>query len=166
MRSTDILADSLSRIAENVHGVLDGIDADGLVWRPENHGNSVAWLIWHLTRVQDSHIADLAGTEQVWIVDGWVDRFGLDLPAGHTGYAHSSDDVAKVDVRDRELLRGYHDATHAATLRYLEGLSDADLDEVIDENWDPPVRRGVRLVSLVDDDAQHVGQAAFVAGLR
>lgn len=49
---------------------------------------------------------------------------------------------------------------------YLAGLDAADLDEVIDRHWDPPVTRGVRLVSVYADALQHVGQAAYVLGLQ
>jgi hypothetical protein len=45
-------------------------------------------------------------------------------------------------------------------------VTPADLDRVVDKRWDPPVTLGVRLVSVVDDDAQHVGQAAYVRGLQ
>ncbi len=54
---------------------------------------------------------------------------------------------------------------HARTAEFVAGLSAADLDRVVDESWDPPVTLGVRLVSVVDDDAQHAGQAAYVRGL-
>jgi hypothetical protein len=53
---------------------------------------------------------------------------------------------------------------HARTAGFLRGLTDNDLDRVVDENWDPPVTLGVRLVSVLDDDLQHVGQAAYVRG--
>ncbi len=45
------------------------------------------------------------------------------------------------------------------------GLQPADLDVVVDERWDPPVTLGVRLVSVVNEVNQHVGQAAYVRGL-
>ena len=62
-------------------------------------------------------------------------------------------------------LRAYHDAVYARTIEYVRTLQDADLDRVVDTSWDPPVTLGVRLVSVVNDDQQHVGQAAFVRGL-
>lgn len=165
MRTTEVLIDSIGRVAENVSAVLDDITAVQLTYRPSPQSNSIAWLIWHLTRVQDAQISDVAGTDQVWITGGWFETFGLPLPPGDTGYAHSPDDVGKVVVTDPGLLRDYHRATHRATVDYLGGLSDADLDDIVDENWNPPVTLGVRLVSIIDDDAQHVGQAAYVKGM-
>lgn len=165
MRSTDILIDGFSRVAENVHAALDGITADQLNRRPTPTANTIAWLIWHLTRVQDAQIADVAGTEQVWTASGFHERFGLPIPAAASGYGQSAEEAGKVVVNDPALLADYYDATHRVTAGYLADLSDDDLDRVVDDRWDPPVTLGVRLVSIVDDDAQHVGQAAYVKGL-
>ena len=98
----------------------------------------------------------------VWTRDGWVDRFGLDLPRDDTGYGHSADDVAKVRA-SAELLAGYYHAVHDMTLEFVETLSDADLERIVDRRWKPPVTASARLVSIVDDCAQHLGQAAYCA---
>jgi len=165
MTPADLLTDALARVLEDVEAVLDGLDDDVLAQRPTPDTNTIAWLIWHLTRVQDDHVADVAGWEQTYTADGWNERFGYDLDPADIGYGHSSAQVAKVTVDAPDLLVGYHDAVHEQTVRYVGGLTDADLDEVIDENWDPPVTLGVRLVSFLADGLQHVGQAAFVRGI-
>ncbi|MBD0862092.1 DUF664 domain-containing protein [Gordonia sp. zg691] len=165
MRSTDVLTDGLGRIAENVHAVLDGLSADVLNRAPGPGANTIAWLVWHLTRVQDVQVADVAGTDEVWVGGGWVDRFGLPFSPADTGYGHSADEAARVVVDDAALLRNYYDATHAVSVEYIAALTDSDLDRIVDDNWDPPVTLGVRLVSVIDDDAQHIGQAAYLRGL-
>ncbi|MFE9674282.1 DinB family protein [Streptomyces sp. NPDC006259] len=165
MHAKDILIDGYGRVREEVHAVVDGLDPDDLDARPSADTNSVAWLVWHLTRVQDDHVADAFGLDQVWLSQDWEKRFGLDLPRRDTGYGHSSAEVAKVRVTDGDLLTGYHDAVHAQTLQALRGTGAADLERVVDERWDPPVTLGVRLVSVLSDDLQHVGQAAYVRGL-
>jgi uncharacterized damage-inducible protein DinB len=161
----DVLVDGFERVREVVHQVVDGLGADELAARPASGANSIGWLVWHLTRIQDDHVAGVAGTEQVWTSGGWADRYGLPLDPADTGYAHTADQVATVRVPSGELLTGYYDAVHEATLRYVGGLTDADLDRVVDTNWDPPVTLGVRLVSVISDDLQHAGQAAYVRGL-
>jgi uncharacterized damage-inducible protein DinB len=164
MNSADVLIDSFERVAQDVAAVLDGLDDQTLSARVTADANTIAWLIWHLTRVQDDHIADVAGEEQLWTSQGFAKRFDLSFPHGDTGYGHSSEHVAKVRV-SAELLGEYFDAVHARTKTYLATLSDADLERVVDDRWDPPVTLGVRLVSILNDDAQHVGQAAYVRGL-
>ncbi len=163
--TTDLLVDAFGRIREVVHEVLDGLPAEHLDVRPDPQANSIAWLVWHLARVQDDHVADVAGRPQAWTEDGWAERFGLELPVVDIGYGHSSDDVARVSRLSTELLTGYVDAVHARTVEFVAGLTDDDLARVVDERWDPPVTLGVRLVSVISDDLQHAGQAAYLAGM-
>ncbi|GCB52987.1 DinB family protein [Streptomyces sp. NL15-2K] len=165
MHAKDILIDGYSRIQEEVHAAVEGLDLDDLHARPSDAANSIAWLIWHLTRVQDDHIADAFGLDQVWLSQDFQKRFGLDLPRRDTGYGHTPAKVAKVRVDSGDLLTGYYDAVHAQTLQALHELTAKDLERIVDERWDPPVSLGVRLVSVLSDDLQHVGQAAYVRGL-
>jgi uncharacterized damage-inducible protein DinB len=164
MTVAELLRDLFERVATDVHGAVEDLDLDALTHRVDGTANSISWLVWHLTRVQDDHVADAADTEQVWTADGWARRFGLPFDDGAIGYGQGSDDVAAVRA-DAGLLLGYHDAVHARTLQYVDGLVDGDLDRVVDERWDPPVTLGVRLISVANDDLQHAGQAAFVRGV-
>ncbi|OLT12892.1 hypothetical protein BJF78_22995 [Pseudonocardia sp. CNS-139] len=164
MNTAELLTDAFGRIGDEVHAAVDGLSVEQLGHRVGPQANSIAWLVWHLARVQDDHVAEVAGTEQVWTAQGWAERFGLPFVPRATGYGQSSAEVAEVKA-DAELLAGYYDAVAAHTLAYVGGLSDADLDRVVDERWDPPVTLGVRLVSVIGDDEQHVGQAAFVRGI-
>ncbi len=164
MTSADLLVDAFGRIREVVHRAVGGLTPEQLAFRVDPEANSIAWLVWHLTRIQDDHVAGVAGTEQAWTGQGWVDRFGLPFDPLATGYGHRPADVAAVRAPG-ELLVGYHDAVHRQTVGYVEGLQDADLGRIVDRSWDPPVTLGVRLVSVIADDLQHAGQAAFVRGV-
>jgi uncharacterized damage-inducible protein DinB len=165
MHAKDILIDAYSRIREEVHAAVEGLDPDDLNARPAETANSISWLIWHLTRIQDDHVADAAELDQVWLAQGWEKRFGLDLPRRDTGYGHTAAKVAKVRVESGDLLIGYYDAVHEQSLEFVRGLTAKDLERVVDERWTPAVTLGVRLVSVLADDLQHVGQAAYVRGL-
>jgi uncharacterized damage-inducible protein DinB len=165
MTSAQLLTDAFDRIREEVHQVVDSLKPDELAYRVDVGANSIAWLVWHLSRVQDDHIAGVAGIPQVWTERGWAKRFGLPLDTMDTGYGHQSAEVAKVQVDSGELLTGYYDAVYEQTIDYVTTLTDKDLPRVVDRNWDPPVTLAVRLVSVVSDGLQHVGQAAFVRGV-
>ena len=164
MRTSELLTDAIDRVREQVPGLVEGLDEDDLAWRPDPESNSIAWLLWHLTRIEDDHVAEVAGTGQAWLDDAWMARFELPLPAEDHGFGHSSEQVAAVRASG-ELLVGYHAAVAERASSYLATLTDADLDRVVDERWDPPVTLGVRLVSVVCEVNQHVGQAAYVRGL-
>ena len=164
MSSAELLIDAFDRVREVVHDAVDGLSEDDLAYRVDEGTNSIAWLVWHLTRVQDDHVADAAGLDQVWTAKGWADRFGLPFDAQATGYGDSADDVAAVRV-SAELLIAYHDAVYEQTVDYVRGLTDDDLPRVVDTRWDPPVTLAVRLVSVISDDLQHAGQAMFLRGI-
>jgi uncharacterized damage-inducible protein DinB len=165
MRSRDVLTYAYEQIEETLTRTVEGLGPDELGRRVQPGANPVGWLVWHLLRVQDDHVADVAGTEQVWTAEGWAGRLGLPLDDAATGYGMSDDEVDAVRVPSADLLLGYSRAVHARSAEFLRGLSDEDLDRVVDTRWDPPVTLGVRLVSVLSDDLQHLGQAAYVRGL-
>ena len=159
-----LLLDGFGRLPDSVHGVVEGLTVEELTYRLDAESNTIAWLVWHLTRVQDDHVAGAAGSDQVWTKAGWADRFGLPFPVSAHGYGQSSDDVAQVRS-SASLLVGYFDAVYERSVEFLSGLSEADLDRVVDTRFDPPVTLGVRLVSVLADDLEHVGQAALIRGV-
>lgn len=163
--SADLLADAFGRVQEAVHEAVEGLTAEQSAARINGTANSIAWLVWHLTRVQDDHIADVADQEQVWFAEGFVNRFRLPLDSRAIGYGHTSDEVASVKVEDPQLLLDYHDAVHRRAVAYVRSLKDADYDRIVDRSWDPAVSLAVRLISVVTDTLMHVGQAQYVRGI-
>lgn len=164
MKAVDVLTDAFGRIHEVVHEAAEGLTVKDLHVRLHPRANSIAWLVWHLSRIQDDHVADASGQEQVWLAQDWVGRFGLPFRPESTGFGHSSKQVAETQVGSSELLLGYFDAVHEQTMGFITGLSAGPLNRIVDESWDPPVTLGVRLVSVIADDLQHAGQAAFIRG--
>ncbi len=165
----EILRDSFNRIIEHVDELTDGLTDEVSFFRPtfngrQVEGNSIAWLIWHSARIQDAQLAYIAGHEQVWFTGGWVDRFALDLPRDAHGYGHTTEEVGRVRA-PADLLAGYYHAVHRMTLEYVASVSNEELARIVDENWNPPVTASVRLVSIIDDCAQHLGQAAYLRGI-
>jgi hypothetical protein len=161
----ELLVDAFGRVRETVQQTVADLGAEELNARLDPAANPIAWLVWHLSRVQDDHVADAAELEQVWLRDGWVGRFGLPLDPKAIGYGHTSEEVAAVRVEDPRLLVDYHEAVHRQTVGYVSGLRDADFDRIVDRSWDPAVTLGVRLISVVNDTMMHIGQAQYIRGL-
>ena len=165
MRTPELFAAAFATIRDLVESTVDGLDPATLAFRPDSDANSIGWLIWHLTRVEDDHVAGVAQVPQAYTTGGFAERFALPFEVGDIGYGHSSEEVRAVKLPDPTLLVDYHLAVARSTLGYVSGLDDDDLDRVVDRNWDPPVTAGVRLQSVVSDCLQHLGQAAYVRGL-
>jgi hypothetical protein len=161
----DVLLDGFSRVHDSTHRAVTGLSSDELEARLDADANSVGWLVWHLSRICDDHVGDVAGREQLWLADGWSERFGFPFDRFATGYGQTSHEVAEVRGVTAEQLLGYHDAVFDQAVRFLRGLSEADLERVVDTSFDPPVTLAVRMVSVMSDGLQHAGQAAFVRGV-
>jgi Protein of unknown function (DUF664) len=164
VESSDLLLTAFDNVETVVRRALDGIDPALLTARIDPEANTVGWLVWHLNRVQDDHVAEVADRAQAYTENGWADRFALPFDPSAIGYGFSSDDVAKTQVTDPQLLVDYHADVHARTAEFLRTLSADDLDRIVDRRWDPPVTLGVRLLSVIGDDLQHAGQAALLRG--
>jgi len=167
MTSADLIVDAFGRIRETVSDTIYGLTPTQLTYRVEVDANPIAWLIWHLTRIQDDHLAAAFNVPQVWLAGGWAARFGLHADSMETGYGHNELEVATLSdsVSLSGLLADYHEATYEQTIKLVSGITEADLDRVVDTSWRPPVTLGVRLVSVINDSMQHAGQAAYVRGI-
>lgn len=165
MDVTSLLIDLYGRIPPLAREAVDGLGADDLTRQAVPGTNPIAWLLWHIARVQDAEISGRLGAEQLWITGDWAASFGLEPDPSNHGYGHSPEDVARVRPKSPEACLAYLDAAHEQTLSLLRSTTPEGLDEVVDRNWDPPVILGVRLVSIADDGLQHVGQANYVRGL-
>ena len=165
MNLRDGLTHVFAEIGRRTASTVEGLDAAALAWRPDAEANSIAWLVWHLARVQDGHVAEIAGRPQVWTEQSWAEQFGL--PAGYddSGYGHTPAQVGEIQPGEEHVLRRYAEAVATMVRDYLDGASADDFDRVIDRSYDPPVTVGVRLFSVVGDALQHLGQAAYIRGL-
>jgi uncharacterized damage-inducible protein DinB len=165
LEASEILIDAYTRIQELVHRSTEGLTQKQLTYRPEEGSNSIAWLVWHLTRIQDGHLAAATGNDEAWMTDGWAEKFGLPAELSVNGQGDGPAEVAALRPHDPDVLLGYHDAVVERTRAYLRTVDSAELDRIIDRSYDPPVSVGVRLVSVISDNSQHAGQARYLNGM-
>jgi len=165
LESSTILIDAYTRIQELVHRAVEGFTQDQLAYRPEEGSNSIAWLIWHLTRIQDGHLAAVTGLEEAWATEGWADKFGMPQDASFNGQGDGPAEVAAHRPEGPEVLLAYHDVVVDRTRAFLRTVHGAGLDRIVDRSYDPPVSAGVRLVSVLSDGLQHAGQALYLRGI-
>ena len=158
MKVADFAADALSNMSDRLITGLDGLSVEQQCYRPDPDANTIAW---HMTRVQDHHIADLEGGNQLWIDGGWDKEMGMSSDLDD----HSSEQVGALVPPNPTVLAEYQAAVAKRTDTYVRGLTEEQFDEIIDRAWDPPVTRGVRITSVVNETAQHVGQVSYLRGL-
>ena len=100
---------------------------------PEQGSHSIAWCLWHTSRVEDLIISRVTGQEPVWSEE-WAARTGLPFDGFGTGM--SDDDARDVRVGDMAALAGYQDAVIERTTQFLANATDEDLEREI------PARNG------------------------
>ena len=161
-----LIIDGYGRVWQVLEEALDRLPQDDLNQQPRPDCNSMGWLTWHLTRVQDDHIASLMGKGQLWTSEGWHAKFNRAPEPKDIGFGHSSEDVAAFQSPDVKTLLDYHRAVLERTKGYIATLSLSDLDRELNEPWYQPLPTvGVRLISIMSDSLQHAGQIAYLCGL-
>ena len=169
MTIAEILIDALSRSRERFDRAFDGVTLEQANTRPTPdlapRIDSLTWLAWHTAREIDLQISLMAGQEFVWFTGGHRERFALPLPDDTQDWRHTPEEAAQVVVGDLSVLTAYLDDAYAMAYGYMRSLAPERLDDIIDSSWDPPVTRGARLVSIIDDAAQHSGQAVYTRRL-
>jgi hypothetical protein len=161
MNTADFVAQALNSVRSSVALTLDGLSPQQLAHRPGPESNPVGWLIWHMARMQDRGISTITGDPQVWITGGWHERYGMDADPDNTGMGHDAAQVSAFTAPDVATLLQHYDAILKNTLKYLEAVSPHGLDRVIHEST-----IGERLLSVLNGNMQHIGQAGYVRGLN
>jgi hypothetical protein len=161
MIATDILLDGFTRVHDSLHRMLPDLSETELAQEPHP---SIGWLAWRLTRVMDNNASRLAGKKQLWVADGWGERFGMTPSPYDFGRsaAHSREQVRAFRA-SAGLLLAYHDAVYERMKNYLGGLSAEELARQIDaDRYQPPPTIAVRLISVLENAMVNQGQIGYL----
>jgi len=142
---------------------LEGLTEAELYWHATLDSNSIAWLVWHMARVEDGWInSTIAGGESVWDSGGWAGRTGVTYDSG--GYGQTAEEARSMPVVDVGVLIDHYDAVRAAAFKVIDDMSDEDLSQSF--------TRGKRSVTwswilghVLVEEAQHLGQVGFIRGM-
>ncbi len=166
MEWRELIVDGYDRLPDLMKKALVGVRMAELDRQLHRDCNSLGWTAWHLTRVQDSQIADLMGEEQLWIKDGWYKKFNRPADPDDTGYGHTAEQVRAFKSPSVKAQLDYLRAVVGRTKQYLASLTPSDLDRELNEPWQQPLPTvGVRIVSVLADCHQHAGEASYIRGL-
>ena len=167
MSDVDTTIFALQRNWDMVSTAVDGVDDDTLKAMPNSDSNSMAWLVWHMTRVADRFIySRFQETGQLWTAAGWHDRFGMEADPDDFGMGWSTEKVAAWDCPSRDVLMGYYDAVNAAARSYINGLDADGLARRVTAPGPPGSTMSVAdaLGILLWDNIVHGGQIAYARG--
>ena len=165
MSATEITMSALSRNWGMVDKALEDVDDAMLGDRPNDESNSMGWLLFHMSRIVDRFVHTWCQeTPQVWIKDGWHEKFGLDDDLNNTGGGWTKEQVATWQLPPKESVVGYYESVKAAATKYIESLSASDMERQLEIPPRPPMSVGTFLGIVVFDNCVHGGQIAYLRG--
>ena len=166
MRWQYLMVDAYQQMSQELEQVLDGLMVEDLHQRPSPGANPIGWLAWHVTRSCDRLLGDVVLGEQIWISEGWHKKFNRPPDLNDTGVGHTDAQVDGLEIADVKTLLDYHRAVIKPLLRYLDRLTENELDRECANSQHPGTTRAVhsRLIGALNN-MQHVGQAGYVRGL-
>jgi uncharacterized damage-inducible protein DinB len=163
MKPIELIVKSLEESRQYVADAIKGLSQDDIAWRPKTHSNSIAFLLWHVARVEDLWINRiLLGEKEVYELEGWHKKFNT--PAQDSGFGY---DVAKLKswpVPKLALLKEYAAVVREKTLAYLKSVNEKKLDEPKDFGWSKG-NVGSALSHLITEVAEHSGQIGYLRGI-
>lgn len=165
MEAAGLVSDALGRVGQMVRVALKDLSPEEMLAPPKPH---IAWLAWHIARVQDTNFSGLLDRPQLWIADGWHRRFAMppDPRDYGSGHRQTCEQVDAFTCTDKPLLLAYHDAVFEQTKNYLATVANADLNRVLNEpQYSPLPTLSIRLASVINCNTRHAGQIEYLRGL-
>ena len=161
----DVVRSGLREYTDHLKRAVDGLSPVELKWQPSLSATHINWLVWHVGRVEDGWVNEYLGeAEPLWRSDGWAGRFGLASDRG--GYGDTAEDIAGFPEIPMPDLLAYLATVRQSTLVLLDSLTEADLPQTrTTTRRQPPPTVAWTLAHLLVENAQHVGQIAYIRGL-
>jgi len=164
MEAKEIILKSLEESQEYLNKALDRLTEEEIAWAPGAESNSIAFILWHVARTEDTWVNGvIQGENEIYDAGGWQERLGT--PPKESGYSYTKEQLQAWPVPKLELLRGYADSVREKTMAVLQSITAEKLSETVGTG---PVRdtRGVILAHLITEIALHVGQIHYLHGLH
>jgi len=140
----------------------DDLTEDQMHYQSTPDSNSIAWMVWHSSRIKDQVTASIVGESEVWLADGWAERFGIAPEAN--GIGDRPEQVTSFRVRS-DFLLGYADAAHNVTIQRLSKILPAQLAQpsryVLGDTR--PVWRSLQ--GMLGDAYSHAAQVSYLRGM-
>ena len=154
---------TFTRSVNSIKQATTGLSDEQLYFQPIQDTNSIAWLAWHLSRRKDYYSSKLVGDEQVWVTEGWYQRFGM--TAEETGLGHTPEQVTAFRPAPA-LLFGYVEAANNAAMDRISRLRPELLDREVELDANRGMRPAWQMFNpMISDCLQHLGQISYLRGV-
>jgi len=163
MDEKEIVKASLAESWDFVSWSVDGLTKDEISISVKPECNSIAFILWHMTRAEDLWINRvILGIEEIYESSHWREKLGT--PAGDSGFRYTVEQLKAWPVPELDLLMEYARDVRQKTLEYLDTIPREKLtDRISFLGKSSPI--GDILAHLITEIALHGGQVAYLRGL-
>ena len=159
----EAIQSGLEEYLQALRRALEGLTPTEIRWQPTPHTNHIAWLVWHMARVEDGWVSRLRRQPAIWQTEGWAERFHMDPM--DSGAGQTMEEVRAMPEIPLPDQMAYFDAVRAVTRHYLAQAAEADLAQEYPHPRLGP-RTGAWIVGhILVEESQHVGQVALLRGM-
>jgi uncharacterized damage-inducible protein DinB len=159
----EAIQSGLEEYLQALQRTIEGLTPDEMRWQPTPHTNHIAWLVWHLARVEDRWVSRLRQAPEVWNDEGWANRFRMDPESN--GFGQTMEEVRAMPEIALQDLMAYFDAVRVVTRHYLEQATDADLAQTYPHPRFGECTGAWIVGHILVEESQHVGQVALIRGM-
>ncbi len=160
----DIILGSLQQSQGFLAKALDDLTQEEASWRPTSECNSIAFILWHLARVEDYFMSRVIQRQtETYEAEGWQQKLGT--APRDMGFGYTVEKLQAWPVPKLEIIRGYHEAVRLKTLAFLESATPEKLAEVPRPDRSPD-SIGISLGHMATELALHISQIAYLRGVK
>jgi len=164
MQLAEAIIKSLEQSQGYLSKALDGLTQEEAVWSPATESNSIAFILWHMTRVEDFFVIRVIQREvELYEAEGWRKKLGT--PAKDTGFEYTFEQLRAWPVPKLAIIRGYADSVRKRTLALLNSIAPERLSELARPDRSPD-SIGDILCRITTEIALHTGQIAYIRGIQ
>ncbi len=143
---------------------VDSLTNEERRFQPTDESFHIDFAVWHMARTEDGWVQHFAGRNFVWRRDCWFEKIGL--PEEDEGYGYSAEQVSNMPKFDFKGILDYYEAVRHETNKYIAGLDEETLDHIPHPDILPRYTVGRMFSHLIVEEAQHVGQIAYLRGIQ
>jgi len=162
MEARKLILNSLEQSQGYLTKALDGLTQEEAAWSPGVECNSITFILWHLSRVEDFFVNRVIQRQkELYEAENWQEKLGTPVKA----YQYTVEELQAWPVPKLEVLREYANSVREKTLALIQSIPPEKLSELARPDR-PPDTIGDILSRISTEIAMHVGQIAYLRGVQ
>ena len=161
MDAKEFALEALERARAVTMIAIDGLTPEHFHWRPNPTANSIAFLLWHISRVEDRFTSDLRNMEEIWLTEEWHKKFAVAISENGIGWGPEQIQDFRPAI---ELVVSYLQRVRNISLETISRLNISQFKEQLTPSR-PDFTVANTLQTIVYHENHHQGAIGYIRGL-